>query len=432
MGRRRKRTIKRWTIPGRIGSVISRNGVATIRIGNRFLRSCHRPFLPEHREYCLKLLESALDEYEHERVESRFGPERAAELFPGFAAPTEVDAVEPVAPVETVHDLISRFVERRFSGMSENVQEWFRRTFAAFFPDGVADRIVVDRTSEEARERLMKHITEQNMLLAARIGDETRAKYLRHLRRLFRDAVMDQKLLTNPIDLIEIPKSAQKGRVQVYTLEHLQKIEKHYDDKTYEDQRGSNRLRVERSDKLFRLYWRWLFLTAMRFCETERMTWGDDHGTYLVVHGKRVSKERSERSFPFDVFPEARVILDKVREIRSTYTSVEPTAHVWPWRNGQDVGKELKAVKAAVKIDFGNVHRWRASAEEHWRQTLHLPDPLIADLAGHSVAVMERHYRPEQEAAKLSERVRATVHAYSEKPSGDGVVREPETYKKAA
>ncbi|MBK6418509.1 MAG: tyrosine-type recombinase/integrase [Ignavibacteria bacterium] len=142
-----------------------------------------------------------------------------------------------------------------------------------------------------------------------------------------------------------------------------------------------------------------LYLTGMRISEALRLEWKHITTERILIHGKG----QRLREFPLSPFP---LVVDCFIAI-SALNGGQRKGRVFSWTSYVHLGDVMREASAVVFKDdtrrahaiSGRLHVLRASAEWHWENDLNIDFVTICDLAGHSLAVRERHYRKRHKPA---------------------------------
>ena len=297
----------------------------------------------------------------------------------------------------TVYGVIKGFLDAHASTLTPNAMRMMERSVRCYFPadmtadvDALADHLALTT----AQTKLQKY---------------TISKYLSRIKRIMRYAVgrgwlsrdptlavasLPYEATTDPDILLEAEVEAIVGAVRGLPIL---------------GQRTPATLEQAALALTF------LYLTGMRISEALRLHWADITTERILVHGKG----QRLREFPLAAFPSVAECLDKIRALGLG----EPDGRVFTWTTYVHLGDVMReATSVAFKKNprrasaiSGRLHVLRASAEWRWENDLGIDFVTICDLAGHSLAVRERHYRKRHKPAHLlADRIMGTGNAQAD------------------
>lgn len=356
MGRPRKNNKERWlSSKYNIGYLEPINGVAYTRIAG-VRRTTKLRWLEKNRRDAVRILERRVLEYLH------------PELIP---------VIEESNDSITLFEAMREFKNARFQDYTENVIVVYRRTFNYFFK---ADM-------ELEYEKMLQHIMHVNNTSELKVS--TRKKYLVQLRRFFNFCKERGFIEKNPIDVIGVPKLPKKNKKLIFKRKEINKLIKHFMDNPNLHEYG--------------YLIKFLSQTGLRIGEALSLTWKDVDDNGFVVHGKG----SIDRYFPLVnpdnndvIFPEVKEIL----EIMAKYQYEKVFRWRFPSKPQYHLNMAMEKLDIPKNIDgqSRSLHTFRSTAEYWWENELMLPFDVICDLAGHSMAVREGHYRKERGLKELA------------------------------
>lgn len=240
----------------------------------------------------------------------------------------------------------------------------------------------------------------------------TKRNHLKYLKKFFGWVVRMEYIDRNPFDLLEIPKAPKKEVNHIYSPSEVDRIVKHF--------------AADRKLMLMGLYIELLNHTAMRPGEAIKLMWHDVHDDHIVIDGKGGHR----RLFPLDcpIGHPVRVVLRKIAVLR-------PSGRVeklFPWNYGVPVTEELRTAKKMIGISDVDkagrkikraLHTFRATCEWLWKNQYGLSPEPIADLAGHSIAIHEKHYRANPSMGGLADAVAREAKRVVAIPTTNGTAR---------
>lgn len=350
MARPLKKNKERWiSSKYNIGYLEPRNGIVQTRIcGKR--QTTHLKWLEKNKKEAIRILEERIKLFLHPELEV-FNEERTK--------PT------------TLFDAIREFKNARFKDYSINVKVVYRRTFNYFFSTDMVLNY----------EKILQHIISKNS--ESKLKPSTRKKYLIQLRRFFEFCIERQFLEKNPVGIIGIPKVPKKVSKLIYEREEVESIVGYFMNKPHLIEYG--------------LLFKFLSQTGLRIGEALSLKWEDVNGFGFRIHGKG----DVERYFPIVnpednsiLFPEVQELLEILKGINKDKvfrwnSPAQPQFHL------NEAMKKL-GIQKRINEHSRSIHTFRATAEFWWENELMLPFDVICDLAGHSMAVREGHYRKER------------------------------------
>lgn len=356
MARPIKKNKERWiSTKYNIGYLEPRNGIAQTRIcGKR--KTTNLKWVEKNKKDAIKILEERIKLY----------------LHPEFEVHNE-DSIKPT----TLFEAIREFKNARFKDYTINVKIVYRRTFNYFF----LNDMVLDY------EKILQHVISKNS--ESKLKPSTRKKYLIQLRRFFEFCIERQFIEKNPVDIIGIPKVPKKVSKLIFERNEIEAIVNYFTSKPHMVEYGL----------LFRL----LSLTGLRIGEALSLRWEDINNHGFRIHGKG----DNERYFPIInpednsiLFPEVGELIKKLISFNKDKvfrwnSPAQPQFHL------NDAMKKLDIPKM-INGQSRSIHTFRATAEYWWENELMLPFDVICDLAGHSMAVREGHYRKERGLKELA------------------------------
>lgn len=356
MSRPKKKDKERWiSSKYNIGYMEPINGVAYTRIAGK-RQTTKIKWLEKNKRDAIQILEERIKLY----------------LYPELERVTE----EP-RKILTLFEAIKEFKNVRFQDYSINVKVVYRRTFNYFFTKDIMLEY----------ELILQHIIKKNS--DSKLKPSTRKKYLIQLRRFFEFCIERQFIEKNPIDIIGIPRVPKKVSKLVFEKHEVKLIVKFFTNRPHMVEYG--------------ILFEFLSKTGLRIGEALSLKWEDVNDFGFKIHGKG----NIERYFPIInpednslLFPEVKDMLDKLRKInkdkvfRWNFPS-QPQFHLNDALTKLELPKKINGLSRSI-------HTFRATAEFWWENELMLPFDVICDLAGHSMAVREGHYRKERGLKELA------------------------------
>jgi integrase len=360
MARPKKKDKERWTSSKfNIGYLEPINGVAYTRIAGK-RQTTKLTWLEKNKKEAVQILE--------ERIKLYLNP--------------ELEITHEEKPKEvTLFQAIKEFKEARFMDYSVHVKVVYRRTFNYFF----SKDMVLDY------EQMLQFIIKKNS--DSTLKTSTRKKYLVQIRRFFEFCVERKYLEKNPVDIIGIPKVPKKSSKLIFEKEEIKKIVDFFLEKEHMKEYG--------------LLFKFLSQTGLRIGEALTLSWEDVSDLGFRIHGKG----DVDRYFPIInpeddsiLFPEVKEILNELRAINRDKVfhwkfPAQPQFHL------NEAMKKLKIAKMINGLSR-SIHTFRSTAEFWWENELMLPFDVICDLAGHSMAVREGHYRKERSMKEIAKVVK--------------------------
>lgn len=347
---------ERWTSSKyNIGYLEPRNGIAQTRIcGKR--QTTHLRWIDKNKKEAIAILEA--------RIKIHLHPE------------LEIVAKDD-STAKTLFEAIVEFKETRFKDYTANVKSVFRRAFNYFF--------VNDMNLEY--ETLLQHLTKINS--NSNLKNSTRKKYIIQMRRFFQFCVERGFLDKNPIEIIGVPKVQPKKIKLIFEKTEIDKITSYFATKKHLEEYG--------------LLFKFLSLTGLRISEALSLHWEDITQNGFKIKGKGGNPRYFPLINPDDksiLFPEVLELLKRLKTINKE--------KVFHWNNPAQpqfhLNEALKKLNIPKHINgvSRSIHTFRATAEYWWENELMLPFDVICDLAGHSMAVREGHYRKERGLKELA------------------------------
>lgn len=223
----------------------------------------------------------------------------------------------------------------------------------------------------------------------AGLKSSTLAGYLSRLQRFFKWCVTQGELDSVPTDIISKPKVKYKGG-EIYERSETDALDRVA--KTPAQQRAA-------------AAYRFLAATGLRIAEAIAVEWSDISPTGIRV---RMGKGGVERIIPIAVIndgvrkvvlPDAEAAINELRKI-SPQKPLAYSAHTTLRTMLKFLAKE-----AGFELAGRCLHTFRSTAEYRWENEIGLPFDIICDIAGHSMAVRESHYRKKRGERELGARM---------------------------
>lgn len=356
MARPVNKSKERWTSSKyNIGYLEPRNGIVQTRIcGKR--QTTHLKWVEKNKKEAIAILE--------ERIKIHLHPE------------LEIVLVDKIIP-KTLFEAIKEFKDTRFKDYTTNVKGVFRRAFNYFF--------INDMKLEY--ESLLQHLTKINT--NSNLKNSTRKKYIIQMRRFFQFCVERELIEKNPIDIIGVPKVPPKKVKLIFEQSEINQLTSYFCSKPHLEEYG--------------ILFKFLSLTGLRISESLSLHWEDVNQNGFKIKGKGDVPRYFPIVNPEDntvLFPEVLALLNRLKEINKN--------KVFHWNNPAQpqfhLNEALKKLNIPKYINgqSRSIHTFRATAEFWWENELMLPFDVICDLAGHSMAVREGHYRKERGLKELA------------------------------
>lgn len=365
------------------GYVFNRNGTAVMRVKG-FKRSTGLRFIVANKAKCIELLDQWIPIVLRGSVSKR--------------SPDDVPS--------TVLALSNEYATLHSRQLSDEVKKLtelaVRHYFHADCPldvTAIVRRINQINASGITVQRHYSKKLKKEVVKEVPIARATLRKRLQYIGKLFRWAVHQEYLTTNPVERIELGRAPRRPKPRVFTDEDITRIAEWFDQRDARDRRPKE-LRLT-SYKRYNLLWRFFLYTGCRSNEALTLTWSNVSDTTITFIGKRERvDEPKERGFPIDAFVEVRSLIDELRALRS---SRDDRVFHW-WETTQGISDALRMAVRELGIS-GTVKTFRVTAGVRWRRLYGLSSRTIADLRGHTERVADSHYHPEQMSADLFEQV---------------------------
>lgn len=356
MARPVNKSKERWTSSKyNIGYLEPRNGIVQTRIcGKR--QTTHLKWIEKNKKEAIAILEERIKKFLHPEL---------TEIEPEILVP------------KTLFEAIKEFKNTRFQDYSINVKAVYRRTFNYFF----SSDIILEY------EKILQHLVQKNSNSKLKVS--TRKKYLIQLRRFFEFCKERQFIDKNPIDIIGIPKVPKKINKLIFQKHEVEAIVQYFLSKSHMIEYG--------------LLFKFLSQTGLRIGEALNLKWDDISDMGIKILGKG----GFERYFPLVnpedktiIFPEVLSLIQEIKKIGNKKvfrwnSPAQPQFHLNNAMKKLNIPKHINGVSRSI-------HTFRATAEYWWENELMLPFDVICDLAGHSMAVREGHYRKERGLKELA------------------------------
>ena len=286
--------------------------------------------------------------------------------------------------ITTLFSAISDFQSIRYKDFTNNVIGVFQRAFNYYFAEDMPLNY----------ESILQHVIKKNNESDLKVS--TRRKYLMQLNRFFEFCIERNYLDKNPLLIIGKPSNPRKEEFLIYEDKEIEAIIKFFREKSLNE---------------YACLFKFLSLSGMRISEALNLKWEDVSDKEIKIYGKG----GAIRHFPLQtaenriLFPE---IIDTLNELRLINKNVERVFH---WNDPAKPRHHLKiafqklGIAKIINGQARTIHTFRPTAEYWWENVLMLPFDVICDLAGHSMAVRQAHYRKQRKFKELSNVIGAHI-----------------------
>jgi integrase len=237
------------------------------------------------------------------------------------------------------------------------------------------------------------------------LKQNTKRNHYKALRKIFDYAVEWGYMTLNPLPKSLMPKEIV-GEIVVLQDGETKRIIEYFiqEAKKYEElSRAANMYRYSYKTK-FELMAEmanlveFLSIVGSRISETVNLKWEQISQEKIKIHGKG----SYNREFPIKPFPELESLLQRMNAVRKT-------EYLFSWERPQKPTAQIKKAIEALKIDtkghYG-FHIIRKTRINEFVENYRMPFVVVAELSGHSKAVLEKYYIAVYGAEKTAEILR--------------------------